>query len=77
MLGINKMKILDSSIFDLSPIPFWLEDFSAVKNQFDLWKSDGVTDLETFLKEDTSRVLHCANLIKITLYTTKIDNSLK
>ncbi len=65
MLGINKMEILDSSIFDLSPIPFWLEDFSAVKNQFDLWKSDGVTDLETFLKEDTSRVLHCANLIKI------------
>ncbi|MFC6052219.1 histidine kinase [Acinetobacter sp. Ac_877] len=59
------MEILDSSIFDLSPIPFWLEDFSEVKNQFDIWKNDGVENLEDFLREDMSRVLHCANLIKV------------
>jgi PAS domain S-box-containing protein len=59
------MEILDSSIFDLSPTPFWLEDFSEVKKQFESWKKDGVTNLEDFLKEDSSRVLHCASLIKI------------
>lgn len=65
MLGIIKMEIIDSSVFDLSPIPFWLEDFSEVKNQFDIWKNDGIENLETFLREDMSRVLHCASLIKI------------
>ena len=51
------MEILDSSIFDLSPIPMWLEDFSEVKKQLDLWKADGVENLRTFLEEDQSRKL--------------------
>lgn len=59
------MKILDSSIFDLSPIPLWLEDFSQVKKQFEHWKNNGIENLEQFLREDSSRVLHCASLIKI------------
>ena len=65
------MEILDSSIFDLSPTPFWLEDFSEVKKQFNRWKDDGVTNLEAFLKEDTSRILLCANLIKLLKVNTK------
>ena len=65
------MEIIDSAIFDLSPIPFWLEDFSEVKNQLDQWKNDGITDLESFLREDLSRVLHCANLIKIIKVNSK------
>ncbi|MDM1763811.1 MULTISPECIES: diguanylate cyclase [unclassified Acinetobacter] len=59
------MAILESSIFDLSPIPMWLEDYSEVKKQFDLWKSQGVTDLKSFLEEDLSRVTLCAHKIKI------------
>ena len=59
------MEILDSSIFDLSPIPMWLEDFSEVKKQLDLWKADGVENLRTFLEEDQSRIASCAHLIKI------------
>lgn len=59
------MEILDSSIFDLSPIPMWLEDFSDVKKQIDLWKSQGITDLHKFLIEDLSRVTQCALKIKI------------
>jgi hypothetical protein len=31
------MELLDSSIFELSPIAMWLEDFSEIKKQFDLW----------------------------------------
>lgn len=59
------MAILESSIFDFSPIPMWLEDYSEVKKQFDLWKSQGVTDLKSFLEEDLSRVTLCAHKIKI------------
>lgn len=59
------MAILESLIFDLSPIPMWLEDYSEVKKQFDLWKSQGITDLKHFLEEDLSRVTLCAHKIKI------------
>lgn len=31
------MELLDSSIFELASIAMWLEDFSEVKKQFDLW----------------------------------------
>ena len=59
------MGISDSSIFELSPIPMWLEDFSAVKKQFDEWRSQGVTDLKAYLEEDTSRIMQCAHQIKV------------
>lgn len=59
------MEILDSSIFDLSPIPMWLEDFSQVKSLFDRWRAAGVTDLEAYLLEDLDRVKHCAHQIQI------------
>lgn len=42
------MNMLDSPIFELSPIAMWLEDFSEVKKQFDLWRAQGVQDLLTF-----------------------------
>ena len=59
------MEILESSIFDLSPIPMWLEDYSEIKKQFDVWKDQGITDLKKFLQEDISRVTECAHKIKI------------
>lgn len=45
------MNMLDSPIFELSPIAMWLEDFSEVKKQFDLWRAQGVQDLLTFCKK--------------------------
>lgn len=59
------MEILESSIFDLSPIPMWLEDFSEVKKQFNLWRNEGVSNLKEFLEEDLARVTLCAHKIKI------------
>ncbi|NNP73254.1 histidine kinase [Acinetobacter defluvii] len=59
------MTILESSIFDLSPIPMWLEDYSAVQKQFEIWKKQGITDLKSFLEEDLTRVTECAHKIKI------------
>ena len=54
------MQLLDSPIFELSPIAMWLEDFSEVQKQFDLWRSEGVEDIASFLLEDKSRILSCA-----------------
>lgn len=59
------MGFSDSLIFELSPIPMWLEDFSAVKQQFNLWKSQGISDLKAYLEEDPSRIIQCAHQIKI------------
>ena len=59
------MEILDSSVFDLSPIAMWLEDFSEVKQQFEIWRQQGVENLQEFLQEDEARVFLCARKIKI------------
>jgi diguanylate cyclase (GGDEF)-like protein len=59
------MELFDSSIFDLSPIPMWLEDYSEIKKQFDVWRSEGINDLAAFLKEDVERVRSCAHKIKV------------
>lgn len=65
------MEMLDSPFFELSPIAMWLEDFSEVKKQFDLWRSQGVEDLLGFLQQDESRILECARKIKLLKVNTQ------
>lgn len=55
----------ETEIFALAPIAMWIEDFSGVKEQFDLWRRDGVTDLRAFLLNDRSRVSLCSSRIRI------------
>ena len=55
----------EANIFDLAPISMWIEDFSGVKAQFDEWRSQGIEDIQTFLKEDVSRVSICSQGIKV------------
>jgi diguanylate cyclase (GGDEF)-like protein len=55
----------DSDIFNLAPIAMWIEDFSAVKALFDLWRADGVTDIRAFLRKDRERVLECSKRIRV------------
>ncbi|MBI1446883.1 sensor domain-containing diguanylate cyclase [Acinetobacter calcoaceticus] len=59
------METLDSSIFDLSPIPMWIEDFSEVKQQFDLWRNQGIENLHEFLSQNKNLISECAHKIKI------------
>ena len=56
---------VDANIFELAPIAMWIEDFSAVKAQFDAWRMQGVTDLRAFLSEDRRRVADCSAKIRI------------
>ncbi len=65
------MEILDSPFFELSPIAMWLEDYSDIKKQFDIWREQGVQDLFSFLQEDESRILECARKIKLLKVNSK------
>jgi diguanylate cyclase (GGDEF)-like protein len=56
---------MDFTIFDLAPVAMWIEDFSGVRRQFDLWRQQGVTDIRTFLREDLDRVAECSRRIKV------------
>ena len=65
------MEMLDSPFFELSPIAMWLEDYTEVKKQLDLWREQGVQDLLSFLQSDESRVLECARKIKLLKVNSK------
>ncbi|MDH4439361.1 MAG: diguanylate cyclase [Rhizobium sp.] len=56
---------VDANIFELAPIAMWIEDFSGVKAQFDLWRSGGVSDIRSFLRQDMARVAECSARIRI------------
>ena len=59
------MTLNDNPIFHMSPIPLWLEDFSAVKQQLDCWRQQGIQDLRQYLLDNQAKVLECARKIKI------------
>ncbi|WP_377297198.1 diguanylate cyclase domain-containing protein [Rhizobium sp. SGZ-381] len=54
-----------ADVFDLAPIAMWIEDFSGVAAQFDVWRREGVTDIRRFLRADLSRVALCASKIRV------------
>ncbi|HEY0201091.1 MAG TPA: PAS domain-containing protein, partial [Burkholderiaceae bacterium] len=43
-------------MFALSPASLWLEDFSMLKDLFDQWRSEGVTDLRAHLRQAPERL---------------------
>ncbi len=52
-------------LFDSAPISLWLEDYSLLKNLFDQWRAEGVTDLEAHLRADPGRVEACAACYRV------------
>lgn len=61
------MEKVDLSIFNLSPMAMWIQDFSAVKKIFQQWIDDGVQDLKQYLLEDPERLQPCLMVIKTIL----------
>lgn len=59
------MDLLNSPLFELIPIPMWLEDLSELKLLFDQWQAQGITDLKSYLFADQARLIYCAEKIKI------------
>lgn len=54
-----------TNVFELAPISLWLEDYSGLRKQFEEWRAQGITDLKTFLTEDTSRLELCTRQIRV------------
>ncbi len=52
-------------MFDLAPVSLWLEDYSALKQLFDRWRSEGVTDLHAHLAADPARLNECSASLRI------------
>ena len=59
------MNKIDSTIFDLAPVAMWIEDFSDVQRQFDVWRAEGVEDIREFLRGDIERAAACSRQIKV------------
>jgi diguanylate cyclase (GGDEF)-like protein len=55
----------DAEMFELAPVPLWLEDYSALKALFAQWRRDGVKDLRAYLADDMARVKDCSERIRI------------
>lgn len=56
---------IDTNVFNLAPVAMWIEDFSEVKSQFDIWRAEGIEDIRAFLLEDLSRVAACSQKIRV------------
>lgn len=52
-------------MFELAPVSLWLEDYSALKQLFDRWRADGVTDIRAHLAQDPTRVRQCSASLKV------------
>ena len=52
-------------MFELAPASLWLEDYSALKQLFDRWRAEGVTDLRSYLGEDNARVRQCSAALQV------------
>jgi hypothetical protein len=52
-------------MFELAPVSLWLEDYSGVRAQFDVWRSEGVTDLRAHLHADRGRAVACSRQLKV------------
>lgn len=52
-------------MFDLAPVSLWLEDYSAVRVLFARWRSEGATDLASYLRQHPERVAEFGAAIRV------------
>jgi PAS domain S-box-containing protein len=53
-------------MFEFSPISIWDEDFSAVKEAFDLLKEQGITNFREYFSNNSEALSKAISLIKVT-----------
>ncbi|MER0239772.1 sensor domain-containing diguanylate cyclase [Fulvimarina sp. MAC8] len=61
----NESKDIAGAVFDLAPVPLWLEDFSGVKKVLDHCRQDGVVSLREHLKEHPEIAAEAARSIRL------------
>ena len=55
----------DAKMFDIAPVSLWLEDYSALLQLFDEWRTAGIRGLRNFLLNDPARVEQCSQCIRV------------
>lgn len=70
--AVNEKSLLEAeederfaSLFDDSPIPICVEDFSEVKNHFDVLKNSGVANFREYFESNPGEIRKCASLISV------------
>jgi len=56
---------VSEAMFDLAPVPLWLEDWSAVKALLSKWGLKSADALRAFLRADLDRAKVCAALMRV------------
>ena len=46
----------EAQVFDLAPVPMWMEDYSGIRTLFDQWRAEGVEDIRRFLEGPAQNV---------------------
>ena len=54
-----------AQMFELAPVSLWLEDFSGLKDLFERWRAEGVTDLRSWLLADRARLRECTRRLLV------------
>ncbi len=65
MSATASTQVDDAEMFDLAPVSLWLEDYGTLKTLFAQWRADGVTSLQSYLREDPDRVKVCSDHIRL------------
>ena len=52
-------------LFQESPVPLWLEDFSDIKDFLDELKANGIDDVEKYFKEQPEAIKMCLDRLKV------------
>lgn len=54
-----------AQLFELAPVSLWLEDFSALRQLFQRWREQGVSDLRAHLAADPERLRQCSAALRV------------
>jgi len=52
-------------MFELAPVSLWLEDYSGLRELFERWRAEGVSDLRAWLNAERARVDECSKQLKV------------
>lgn len=52
-------------MFEIAPVSLWLEDYSALKQLFDQWRADGVTDVAEHVRQHPERLKQYAASLRV------------
>ena len=52
-------------VFEASPIPLWVEDFSALKSYLESLRQVGITDFSAYFEQHPATIRNCATLVHV------------